>query len=127
MALLAAGCVERRLVVESDPPGARVWVNGAEGGRTPARFRFHHYGHYRVVLRKPGFEKIEDIKRVRAPWYEYFPLDLVAEFLWPGKIVDERRFSYRLRPAPRREPDLLLKRAREKLKELPRAAAANSR
>ena len=114
-------------MVESVPSGARVWVNGVKGGETPARVRFHHYGHYRVVLRKPGFEKREVIERVRAPWYEYFPLDLIAEFLWPGKILDERRFSYGLKRAPRREPDLLLKRAREKLKELPRAAGANPR
>ena len=94
---------------------------------TPARLRFYHYGHYRIVVTKPGFEKVEKIERVRAPIYQYFPLDFIAEFLWPGKIRDERRFSYKLTRAKLPEADELIKRARKSLEKLPPASTPSSR
>ena len=126
LVLVAAGCVERALVVESDPPGARVWVNGMDAGETPARVRFQHYGRYRIVLRKPGFEKREEVERVRTPWYQYFPIDFFAEFIWPGKVVDERRLRYELNRAAQVDADALVERAREKLKALPPPAKAGA-
>ena len=35
---------------------------------------------------------------VSAPWYQWFPIDLVAEFLWPATIVDEHVFDFTLSP-----------------------------
>jgi len=38
------GCVRRVIDITSDPPGARVWVNDREAGRTPCSVEFTHYG-----------------------------------------------------------------------------------
>jgi hypothetical protein len=35
---------------------------------------------------------------VPAPWYEHFPLDFVSENLVPGRIKDQRVFTYHLTP-----------------------------
>ena len=34
--MLLAGCVKRTLLIESDPPGAKVWINETPAGITAA-------------------------------------------------------------------------------------------
>lgn len=102
-ALLAAAalpsCVERKLVIESDPPGAVVTLEDeVQEGRTPLEVPFHWDGVRRVTLAAPGHEVLETTADVEARWYDWFPLDVVAEFLWPMTIRDERRFEFRLKP-----------------------------
>ncbi len=96
----AAGCnnVDRRLVVESDPPGALVWLNDQEVGRTPLEREFVWYGTYDVQLRKEGYVVLDEKTRVWAPWWQIPPLDLIAE-LFPGHLQDRKRLSYSLEPA----------------------------
>ena len=45
-----AGCVERRFVIESDPPGALVLMNGQQLGATPVDGHFVYYGRYHFTL-----------------------------------------------------------------------------
>ena len=59
---LAGGCVERELVVESDPDGALVYMNDQELGRTPIRRDFQWYGTYDVVVVAPGGASSTQIK-----------------------------------------------------------------
>jgi hypothetical protein len=100
-ALLAlAGCVERTMKIDSDPQGARVFVNDEEVGRTPAKFSFLWYGDYDIILRKDGFQTVKTHYRVAPPWYQYPPIDLLAECLIPATIKDEHVLpSYSLEPA----------------------------
>ena len=42
--------------------------------------------------------------RVEEPWYQYFPLDLFFDLLWPGTIKDNQVFFIELEPAPKYEP-----------------------
>ena len=51
------GCnrVERNLQVTSNPPGALVYLNGQEAGRTPMNKSFVWYGTYDVQVRKEGY------------------------------------------------------------------------
>lgn len=72
------GCLERRLTITSEPPGAIVWLNDAELGRTPVDSGFTYYGTYDVRLRLEGYEPVWLGKKVSAPLYEYPPLDLAA-------------------------------------------------
>ncbi len=97
--LLATGCVDRALFIDSSPPGARVTINGHPAGVTPTGpVRFDHYGTYEILLERDGYVPLERAERLATPWHGRFPLDFFAEVLWPGRIVDHRRFRYELTP-----------------------------
>ena len=58
--LVLAGCSTKRyLTIESDPAGARVWVNGTDEGTTPATVEFVHYGYFDVRLEMAGYEAVQ--------------------------------------------------------------------
>src|SRR5208282_4674368 len=94
---LMGGCVERTLSVQSDPPGALVYLNDQEIGRTPMEHDFVWYGTYDIALRMEGYESLKTKARVVAPIYEWVPLDLFAELL-PIPLKDRRDLYYRLSP-----------------------------
>lgn len=94
----ASGCVERRFVVTSDPPGALVYRNGQAIGTTPVDDSFVYYGNYHFTLVKEGYETLQVDEKVRAPWYEYPPLDFFSENIWPFKIRDIQRPHYQMQP-----------------------------
>jgi hypothetical protein len=98
-ALLPAlgGCVERMMQVESDPPGALVYLNGEEAGRTPMRKNFLWYGTYDVQLRKEGYRTLNKPTRVWAPWWQIPPIDLLAEII-PLPLQDSQVVRYKLEP-----------------------------
>src|SRR4051812_18706325 len=111
---LAIGCVERRFVIESDPPGALVLVNGQPLGATPCDGHFVYYGNYNFTLIKDGYETLQVEECFRTPWYEYYPLDFLSENLWPGKIEDVRRpRAYQLQPKAQPRADELLGQAEQ--------------
>jgi PEGA domain len=95
LALLVTGCVRRTLTVKSDPPGALVHLNGVEVGRTPMSRDFTWYGTYDVVLRKEGYETLKTRGKVIAPWWQWVPIDLVAEVL---PLHDKRTLAYTMKP-----------------------------
>ena len=99
IALLAAGltgCVERRFLVESNPAGATVLVNGEFKGTTPVSVPFLYYGKYDITLVRDGYETKTYSAMIRRPWFEYFPLDFFAEVLYPTHIQDDRRLQFDL-------------------------------
>ncbi len=116
LSLGLCGCVERALVVETDPPGAEVWVDGDLAGLSPVRMPFSHYGVREVVVVKGGFALTREIRSLETPWYERFPLDFFSENCWPGTLTDERYFVYVLKPQTV-DPEGVLKRAEEMRKQ----------
>ncbi len=118
-ALLPAACVERKMVLRSEPPGAVAYVDDERVGITPCETPFSHYGTRHVVLEyrrevflkanggaaPPGFEG--GFRRVIAdaplgvPWYQWPVLDLITEIAIPFTITDTQEFVYSLEP---REP-----------------------
>lgn len=78
---LCVGCVERRIWIDSDPPGALVWVNDAQLGRTPVDVGILHEGVYDVRIEKDGFEPIVTGATVDGPLWDQFPIDFVVEVL----------------------------------------------
>lgn len=113
-ATIAAGCVERRFVIESDPPGALVLMNGQPIGATPVDGHFLYYGKYQFTLIKDGYETLQVDECFNTPWYEYFPLDFISENVYPGKIEDVRRPApYRLSPRLQPRTDALLGQAEQ--------------
>src|SRR5438045_3581884 len=69
LAVLVSGCVERRYVVTSDPPGALVYKNGQPIGTTPVDDTFVYYGKYHFTLVKDGYETLQVDENFSAPWY----------------------------------------------------------
>ena len=56
--LLCTGCVRRTISIVSNPPGALVWLNDREVGRTPIEVEFLYYGTYDVRIVKDGYEPL---------------------------------------------------------------------
>ncbi|HEV3416738.1 MAG TPA: PEGA domain-containing protein [Pirellulales bacterium] len=125
LSLLAAqsGCVERRLTVRSNPPGAQLYVDDYEIGTTPVAVDFTYYGTRKIRLVKDGYETAVINQPIPAPWYQYFPADFVTENLVPGHIRDERVVTYQMQPAVQVPPDQLVTRA-EALRQNGRIGAA---
>jgi hypothetical protein len=98
---MTTGCVDRKFVVTSDPPNAAVYRNGTYIGQTPVDDPFIYYGKYEFKIVKDGFETIVEQKNITTPWYEYPPLDLVAENFFPYQQRDVRRIHFIL---PERVP-----------------------
>lgn len=95
---LAAGCVERKYVITTDPPGALVLVDGEPLSPSAADGTFVYYGKRRFTLIKDGYQTQHVEQDVPAPWYEYPPIDFISENLIPWTIQDTRRFHYLLEP-----------------------------
>lgn len=125
------GCVERRLTIGSDPPGAILLLNDVEVGRTPVTVPFTWYGDYDVRLRyETNVGTPENPKIVRyylhthrittTPWYETIGVDLFAD-LSPQTYVDHQVWAFAIPEVEEpSDPDAikrwdadLIKRARE--------------
>ena len=101
LVLAASGCVKRTILVESDPPGAKVWINENQMDEvTPLTYEFITHGNYTFRLRKTGFQEVIARERVQAPIYQWIPLDFFFEFLLPVKLEDHHAFNYALTPEP---------------------------
>jgi len=108
---LCAGCVERRFVITSDPPGATVYHNGEPAGPAPADISFVYYGVHEFTLVRAGYETLVVRQRIRTPWYEYPGIDFISENLWPFMISDVRRFHFTMQQATPPRSDQVLERA----------------
>ena len=98
MVIACTGCsVERTVTVRSDPPGALVWLNDQEIGRTPVTQTFKWYGVYDVEVRKEGYQTLKTTGKVFAPWWQWVPFDLAADLL-PFRFTVERTIHLTLRP-----------------------------
>ena len=76
---LGVGCVQRTISITSDPPGALVYLNDDEVGRTPVTVPFTFYGVYDVRMEAEGFKPLWIQQKAKAPWWETPGIDLIAE------------------------------------------------
>jgi len=112
LTLFAAGCVQRTIHIESDPPGALVHLNDVEVGRTPVDVDFTFYGVYDVHLTLDGYEPLRTSARAKAPWYDAPFLDLVGAVAPPGRKNVDIHWSFELEPVDP-DPEAVVGRARE--------------
>jgi len=117
-----AGCVERRMLIRTNPPGAMAYVDDYPVGLTPTATSFTYYGTRRIRLVKDGYETETLFQPVSPPWYQIPPLDFVAENLVPGAIRDYHAFDYQLKPQMLVPADQVLNRA-EQLRQQTHASA----
>lgn len=92
------GCVERRMTVRTNPPGALLYVDDYEIGATPVSTNFTYYGTRKIRLVKDGYETLTVMQSIPAPWYEFPPIDFVSENFVPGQIRDQRVLDFQLKP-----------------------------
>jgi len=108
------GCVERRFVITTDPPGAIVHdERGLPIGAAPADRQFVYYGRYRFTLVHDGFQTQVIEEEAKAPWYEWFLLDFISENVIPWTIRDVRRFHYAMQPTQLVPPEAVLQNAQQ--------------
>lgn len=108
---VATGCVQRRMTIRSNPPGALVYVDDYQIGTTPVSTDFIYYGTRKIRLVKDGFETLTVRQPFPLPWYQIFPLDFVTENIWPWEIRDERVVDLAMSPAAATPPEEVVSRA----------------
>lgn len=98
-----SGCVERALVITSEPPGADVTVNQQWKGKTPYVVPFKHYGVYDIWIEHSGYEENGRMVKfypmhvgepIKAPAYQYAGVDFVSEVLLPTTLQDVHNLHY---------------------------------
>jgi hypothetical protein len=99
------GCITRLVTVKSNPPGALVYLNDQEVGRTPVTREFQWYGIYDVLLRKDGYQTLKTHAQVSAPWWQFIPLDFLTDLL---PMTDERVVSFDLAVQQPADPEEVL-------------------
>jgi hypothetical protein len=98
VAALLTGCVERKFVIESSPPGAQVFRNGVPIGFTPVDDYWIYSGEYDFTLVKDGYETLHAREYIKPKWYQIPPIDLIAEAFIPHRISDVRRLHFQMQP-----------------------------
>jgi hypothetical protein len=112
-AALCAGCVQRRMTIRSNPPGALVYVDDYQLGTTPVSHDFVYYGTRKIRLVKDGYETLTVRQPFPLPWYQYFPLDFVTENILPWEVRDERVIDLAMQPAAATPPESVVARAEQ--------------
>lgn len=92
------GCVQRTISVTSDPPGALVYLNDEEVGRTPLSVPFTYYGKYHVRLEHDGYQPLAEVRSADAPWWEAPGPDLIAEMIPNNRVEIGWHFNMNLMP-----------------------------
>jgi len=103
MAFGLTGCLERTIVVTSEPEGAVVYLNDREIGRTPVETDFRFFGAYDVRLHLEGYEPLVTSREAEAPVYEWPGIDLLAEAV-PATIATRLEWHFQLTPLPELQP-----------------------
>lgn len=110
LAAWAAGCVERRMTIRTNPPGARVFVDNREIGVSPISYAYTYYGVSRVRLVREGYETKIEAVRIDPPIYDNVFTEVFSEFL-PIRFKDWREITFDLEPTKTVDLDELKVRA----------------
>lgn len=100
----ATGCVTRSMVINTDPPGARVFLDDELLGESPVKMPFTYHGVRKITIErrdkdgKLTHKRLTMMADLRAHYYQFFPADIVSELIIPVKIKDERVFNFQLEP-----------------------------
>ncbi len=118
VSLLLAGCVERKLTINTQPQGALVMLNDEEIGASPVTVSFEWYGDYWVRINKEGYETLNTHRPLKGPWYDGFPFDFFAQIVNPNRLVDSYEWTFKLEPKKPISREELIQNAEKLKKEL---------
>lgn len=126
-AAAGTGCngVRRRLTIRTDPPGATVWVNDQEIGRTPISHNITYSGTYKIRLAMEGKKTKTVMYAVKTPWYLWPGVDFISENLVPGELRDQQICDERLEPDLVAAPEELFENAAQMRQEAHQQADLN--
>lgn len=113
LSISLTGCVQRRLMVRSQPEGAFVTIDNQPIGPTPLSVPYTYSGTRQIRLEKDGFKTVDVEQRIRPAWFDTFPVSLVTNNFWPREIRDERILDFQLEPRTQASENLLLDRANQ--------------
>ena len=97
LASLLPGCVSRKLFLHTQPPGATVWLDGAQVGTTPYEEELPAFGTRRLELHLAGHAPLRTDLRLPRPWWDTWPLDMLAA-AWPWTLQAHHAFDFTLAP-----------------------------
>lgn len=98
------GCVLRTLTIDSEPPGAMVYLDDELIGETPVTTTFTYYGTRKITLEKIDaegrllYERKIVYEKIKPPFYQILPLDFFSEIVIPIQLKDEHYLAYQLDP-----------------------------
>ncbi len=96
--LSLCACVERRLRVATDPPGALIRINGREVGVSPLTWSFEHYGTILIEAELPDRAPARRVFVLKRPGYQYPVVDFFADVAAPWTIRDDHAVMLALPP-----------------------------
>ena len=111
--LSACGCVHRRMTITSDPHDATVYIDNQEIGKTPVSHDFTYYGTRSFRLEKDGYETVNELRDIKAPWYQIPPLDFFSDNFAGREIRDHRCLSFQLHRRPEESENDIIARGLE--------------
>jgi len=111
--LCLSGCVQRRLIVKTQPEGAFVSIDKQPVGYSPVSVPFTYHGTREFQVEKDGYKTITVQERIRPKWYSTFPFSFVTENFWPREIRDQRIFDFQLQPKTMTDENGLVDRAND--------------
>lgn len=118
------------MVINTDPPGARVFLDDELVGESPVKVPFTYYGVRKLTIEKMDkdgkltHKRLTMMADINPPYYQFFPVDLVSELVAPVKLKDERTFNFQLEPIGFRPPKEIRGELLKNAEELRRKALA---
>ncbi|MDO4628922.1 MAG: PEGA domain-containing protein [Planctomycetia bacterium] len=110
--LTTCGCLRRRMTINSNPPGATVYVDGHQIGKTPVSTDFTYYGTRNIRLEMDNYQTMVVKQKVAPPWYEFPPLDFFTETFSANEIKDHHVWTYDLQQRTISSDDQIMDRAK---------------
>lgn len=109
----SGGCLRRRMTINSNPPGATVYVDGHQIGKTPVSTDFTYYGTRNIRLEMDNYQTMVVKQKVLPPWYEYPVFDFFSETFSAGEVKDNHVWTYDMQQRAISSDEQILARARD--------------
>ncbi len=111
--LAMTGCVERRMIIRSNPEGAFVSIDRQPIGYTPVVVPHTYYGTREIQLEKDGYKVTKVQQRIRPPRWDRFPISFFTNNFAGRELRNETLLEFQLEPRIQPNENLLLDRANQ--------------